>query len=72
MKWYQDDKGNTSALRLIAVPSAAVGFVMTFGGLAGMWFEKSASSTAMITGAGMVATALSVKALQKKSENNGA
>lgn len=67
-RWYQDDIGNTSSLRMIVVPAAIVGILIAVSGAVAMFFDLSAAGTAMATGAGMVATAQAAKAWQKSSE----
>jgi len=68
MKVFQDNQGNTSALRLIVVPGAYVGFAMSLAGAVAMFLSLPAAGTAMATGAGMVASAAGAKAWQKHSE----
>ena len=67
-KWYQDDKGNISSLRLIVVPGAYIGFITTMAGLVGMFMQLPDAGIAMTVGAGMVATSQGAKAWQKRSE----
>jgi hypothetical protein len=51
-KWYQDDKGNVSSLRIIAVPSAIIGQMVVIAGVV----------------AGLVGLAEGAKAWQKQGE----
>lgn len=68
-KWYHDDKGNISSLRIIVVPGAYVGFISIIAGLVGMFMQIADAGIAMTVGAGMVATAQAAKAWQKNSES---
>lgn len=67
-KWYEDDNGNISSLRLIIVPGAYVGFITILAGVVAMFLQLPAAGTAMTVGAGMIATAQGAKAWQKGSE----
>ena len=67
-RWYQDDKMNTSALRLIVVPAGFVGIGIACAGVVAMFLALPAAGVALTTGAGMVATAQAAKAWQKKTE----
>ena len=68
MKWYQDDKGNVSMLRILSMMAGAVGIVVTLAGTVAMFMNLSASGTAMSVGAGIIAASLGAKAWQKVSE----
>lgn len=67
-KWWQDDRGNMSSLRLIVVPGAYIGFITILAGLVGMYLSLPDAGTAMTVGAGIVATSQGAKAWQKGSE----
>jgi hypothetical protein len=71
-KLLQDDKGNVSAGRLIAMLAALVGVGIACSGTVAMFLELPASVAAMGTGAGMVATSMAGKAFQKRYENGHA
>ena len=68
MKLFQDDKGNTSALRVIVVPGAMVGIVIALAGAVAMFLNLPASAAGMATGAGVVTAAMGAKAWQKANE----
>ena len=70
-RWYEDDQHNTSALRLIVLPSAIIGVLVVVAGVMGMFLSLQAASIAMTTGAGMVAVAQAAKAWQKSNEKGG-
>lgn len=72
MRWYQDDKGNASTMRIIVVAAAMAGILLVGAGAVAMYIEKPAAGVAMTTGAGIIAGALGAKALQKRSENGAA
>lgn len=67
-KWYQDDSGNFSSLRIIVLPGAYVGFLTIMAGVVAMFMNLTPAGTAMTVGAGMVATAQGAKAWQKREE----
>jgi len=67
-RWYQDDKQNTSALRLIVVPASIFGLMTVCSGVVAMFLSLQAAGVALTVGAGMVATAQAAKAWQKSNE----
>jgi len=67
-KWYQDNEGNTSALRILAMAGGIVGIIVTLSGTVAMFIDKPTAGTALTVGAGIIATALGTKAWQKISE----
>lgn len=69
-KWWQDDNGNMSSLRIIIVPGAYIGFITILSGLAAMYLSLPDAGTALTVGAGIVATSQGAKAWQKRSESN--
>lgn len=72
MKLLQDGQGNTSMMRVIALPSAVVGMGISISGAVAMFQNLPAAGTAMAVGAGMVAAALGGKAIQSRAEHSGA
>lgn len=67
-KWYTDDNGKISSLRIIVLPGAYIGFATVIAGIVAMFMNLAPAGTAMTVGAGMVATAQGAKAWQKRSE----
>ena len=67
-KWYTDDNGKISSLRIIILPGAYIGFLTVIAGIVAMFMNLVPAGTAMTVGAGMVATAQGAKAWQKRSE----
>jgi len=68
MKWYQDDKGNISTLRILALPAGFVGMAITIAGVVAMFMDKSTAGTAMSIGLAMLGMALGGKVGQKFAE----
>jgi len=68
IKWYMDDKGNVSAMRLIVVPSVYLGMLVIICGVVAMFMGNPDAVAAMGVGAGLVATAEASKAWQKGKE----
>jgi hypothetical protein len=68
-KWWQDDKGNMSSMRLIVVPSALIGQMVVISGTIAMFLGIPEGVSAMGVGAAMIATAQGAKAWQKQAEN---
>lgn len=68
-KWYQDDNGNISSIRIITVPATYVGFFVILSGVVAMFLSLKDAGIAMTTGAGMIATAQGAKAWQKRHEH---
>ena len=69
MKWYQDDKGNVSTMRILALPAGFVGILITVAGVVAMFLNNQAAGTAMSIGLGMLGLALGGKVGQKFAEN---
>ena len=67
-KWYQDDEGNTSSLRLIVIPSAIIGQLVVIFGMIALFMNKPDAVGAMGVGVAMVGLAEGAKAWQKVSE----
>ncbi len=67
-KWYQDNDGNISSLRLIAVPSAILGQLVVIAGVVAMFMGYPDGIAASGVGAGLVGLAEGAKAWQKQSE----
>lgn len=67
-KWWQDDKGNMSSLRIIVVPGAYIGFITIISGLVAMFLQLPDAGVALTVGSGIVATSQGAKAWQKRSE----
>ena len=68
MKWYQDDKGNVSILRIMSVPVLITGIIVELSGVVAMFLDKQATSTALTVGVGIIAATMGAKAWQKISE----
>ena len=67
-KWYQDDEGNTSALRLIVMPSAIIGQLVVISGMIALFMGYTDAVGAMGVGVAMVGLAEGAKAWQKQGE----
>ena len=68
MKWYQDAKGDVSAMRLISVSGAFVGMAGVVAAVVGMFLGlNSAVGMAGIL-SGLVTTAMTLKWAQKREE----
>lgn len=68
MKWYQDEKGNTSMMRILSMIAGFTGIIISLSGVVAMFLKLSTSGTAMSIGAGILGAALGAKAWQKISE----
>ena len=68
MKWYQDSKGNISAMRILAMAAGVTGITIALAGTVAMFIKIQMSGTALTVGAGIIASALGAKAWQKISE----
>ena len=68
MAWYNDDKGNISTIRILAMAAGAVGITISLAGTVAMFLGIAAAGTALTVGAGILATALGAKAWQKMNE----
>ena len=66
--WYDDDKGDISSMRILAMAAGAVGIMISLSGTVAMFLGIAAAGTALTVGAGILATALGAKAWQKMSE----
>lgn len=69
--WYQDNQGNTSAMRIIVVPAGILGMLTVAAGVVAMFLQLQDAAVALTVGAGMIATAQGAKAFQKKYEGPG-
>jgi len=68
MKWFNDQKGKVSALRIIVVPAGVLGMLLVIAGAIAMFLKLPDAGTAIVSGAGMVATAQGAKAWQAQAE----
>lgn len=67
-KWYMDNVGNISAMRILSMLAGVTGISITLAGTVAMFLRISTAGTALTIGAGIIATALGTKAWQKMSE----
>jgi uncharacterized membrane protein len=67
MKWYQDDAGNTSSIRIMATLAVVVGCLTVMAADVAMFFGIPESVAMAGAGAAMVGAALAAKAWQRKS-----
>jgi len=67
-KWFQDDKGNTSLLRILCLPGFILGVILCLGGLVGVFFGITESIAVIGIGGIDIIGIILGKALQKKSE----
>ena len=70
MKLFQDDLGNVSSMRLIAVLGAFTGMGAVIASVVAMFLEKSGAVGMGGLSAGLVTTAMTLKWAQKKSEKS--
>ncbi len=68
MKWYQDNKGNVSSMRILSMAGGIVGMLIALAGTVAMFIGATTAGTAMTIGAGIFASALGAKAWQKSVE----
>ena len=67
-KWFEDDKGNVSTVRLLSLPAGIVGILITIAGVVAMFLNNPSAGTAMGIGMGMLGLALGGKVGQKYAE----
>lgn len=74
MKWYQDELGNVSSMRIIAMLASVTGCIAVLAGVVGMFAGIAESVPIAGTGAGMAGLGQVSKAWQAKAEaaNRGA
>ena len=70
MKWYEDSKGNVSAMRILSMLSGVTGILIVLSGTIAMFLNLTTSGTALTVGAGIIATALGTKMGQKYAEKD--
>lgn len=74
LKWYMDDSGDTSMLRIGAMIGVLAGALVTLAGAALAVYEVitqakvTAGATICGVGAGLIGTVLAMKALQRQAE----
>ena len=68
MKWYQDDKGNISTMRILSMAAGLIGILISLSGTIAMFMNKPSATTAISVGAGLIGIALGAKAGQKFAE----
>ena len=68
MKWYQDENGNTSSLRIIAMIIIVVGCGVVISGIVGFFLKLPESMQIISVGAGLIASAEFAKVFQKSLE----
>jgi|TARA_Y100000310_G_C20694765_1_gene824798 hypothetical protein len=66
-KWYHDDKGNISAMRVISVSAAFVGMATLIASTVGVFLKLPTMGIAGIA-AGLITTAMGLKWAQKHEE----
>ena len=67
-KWYEDDKGNVSTVRLISLPTAIVGLAITVASTVAFFMRYTDSTLLGGIGVALVTLATGSKTLQKKFE----
>ena len=72
MKLLQDDAGNSSLMRVLALPTAVIGWAGFGAGMVGMFLKLPDAAVGMSLSVAMVGFALGGKAAQKKFENGHA
>lgn len=68
MKFLQDDKGNSSLIRLMAFNGHVVGALVMLAGAVAAYLKVPAAGTIVTAGAGVFTACLGFKSLQKKAE----
>ena len=68
MKWYQDEKGNTSSLRIIAMLIVILGCSVVVSGVVGFFLKLPEAMQIISFGAGLIASAEFAKVFQKAFE----
>lgn len=68
MKWYQDVKGNTSSLRIIAMTIVVLGCSVVVSGVVGFFLKQTESMQLITVGAALIASAEFAKVFQKSFE----
>lgn len=68
MKWYQDNLGNVSFMRIGGMVGIVVGGGLGLMGGVAMFMQAPAAGTAMSVGAGLITGIAFAKGLQKKAE----
>lgn len=68
MTIFQDDKGNTSMLRMMAFNGHVVGALVMLAGAVAAYLKVPAAGTIVTAGAGVFTACLGFKSLQKKAE----
>jgi len=67
-KWYQDGKGNTSAMRILSMAAGIVGLAISISGAVAMFLNSGSAATAMSIGLALTGLALGAKVGQKYAE----
>lgn len=67
-KWYQDNKLNTSSLRVIGLIVSIIGGIMALSGVVAMFMSLESAATAMTTSSIMLTALPVAKAWQKQME----
>jgi hypothetical protein len=63
-KWYHDQHGNMSSMRILAVWGATVGTILCLAGIMAMFLGLEGSAISISTGAGLFSLGELAKALQ--------
>ena len=72
-RWYEDDAGNSSSLRILVIPAGFVGLFTVLCSIVALFLKLPDAVSLAGIGAALVATAEGAKAWQKQSEKkNGA
>ena len=67
-KWYEENPGEVSAMRIIAVPSTYVGLLISVASVVGWFFGLESPAGLLAIGAGLATTAMGLKWAQKTAE----
>lgn len=68
MKWWQDDKGNTSQLRIISMMITVLGILVIVAGVVGFFLKYPEAMQVISVGAGLIGSAEFAKVFQKAFE----
>lgn len=68
MKWWQDNLGNVSMMRIGGMIGIVTGAALSLMGGIAMFIQAPAAGTAMSVGAGLITGVAFAKGLQKKVE----
>ena len=66
--WLEDDKGNKSLMRLLALMGFILGAITVFSGLVAVWFALASATELVFAGVALAGAGEYAKVIQKKFE----